>query len=116
MEGSMTANRGARYVIQRVAAVLKERYRPERIVLFGSYASGRPRKDSDIDLLIVKQTSKPFFRRLAEVRRLVSETRRGYPFEPVVITPAELRQRLESGDQFLEEILQTGHLLYAGKA
>jgi predicted nucleotidyltransferase len=102
-----------RQVIRRVAAVLHARYRPQQIILFGSYASGNAHKDSDIDLLIVKATTKPFFQRLAEVRALVTDARRGHPFEPVVVTPQELKRRLARGDQFLAQILRTGRRLYA---
>lgn len=109
----MKANGADQQVIQRVAEVLKTHYRPERIILFGSYASGTPRQDSDIDLLIVKATTKPFFQRLAEVRRLVAEARRGYPFDPVVLTPDELQRRLAVGDQFLEDVVRHGTVLYA---
>ena len=105
-----------RQVIRRMAAVLHARYRPQQIILFGSYASGVPHKDSDIDLLIVKATTKPFFQRLAEVRALVTDARRGYPFEPVVVTPQELKRRLAGGDQFLAQILRTGRRLDAANS
>lgn len=100
-------------VIQQIISVLKERYQPERIILFGSYASGTPHRDSDIDLLIVKSTGKPFFQRLVEVRRFVLDVWQGRPFDPVVLTPTELERRLKNGDQFFQEILHHGNVLYA---
>jgi len=100
-------------VLERLVNVLKEHYEPEKVILFGSYAYGRPNQDSDIDLLIIKETDKPFFQRLAELRRIVSESRRGYAFEPVVLTPKELKERLKRGDQFFQEILEKGTVLYA---
>ena len=103
-------------VIRRMAAVLQARYRPQQMILFGSYASGNAHKDSDIDLLIVKATNKPFFKRLAEVRALVTDARRGHPFEPVVVTPEELKRRLARGDQFLAQILRTGRRLDAANS
>lgn len=109
----MSVHHGVDEVIQRIAGVLRARYRPERIILFGSCASGTVRRDSDIDLLIVKETAKPFFQRLVEVRQLVSTQRRGYPFEPIVVTPAELRRRLSRGDQFFADIVSHGRVLYA---
>ncbi len=99
--------------IQRVKEVLKAQYRPERIILFGSLVSHRGTAESDIDLLIVKRTPQPFHQRLATVRRLVSPYRRGIPFDPIVVTPEELRQRLAQGDQFLADILRSGKVLYA---
>ena len=100
-------------VIKRLVQVIAQKYRPEKIILFGSYAYGKPDKDSDIDLLIVKETKKSFFERLYEVRRIASEARRGYPFEPVVLTPREVKERLEIGDQFFEEVMNKGKILYA---
>ena len=73
---------------------------------------GGVHRDSDIDLLIVKQTAKPFFQRLRDVRRLVSKQRRGYPFDPVVVTRKELQRRLARGDQFFHHIVTRGRLLH----
>lgn len=100
-------------VISRLAKIIAKKYRPEKIILFGSYAYGKPDVESDIDLLIVKETKKSFFERLYEVRRIASKARHGYPFEPVVMTPKEIKGRLEIGDQFFEEVLSKGKVLYA---
>ncbi|MFA5781386.1 MAG: nucleotidyltransferase domain-containing protein, partial [Bacteroidales bacterium] len=45
-------------------------YSPEKIILFGSFASGNANENSDIDLLIVKKTKEPFYQRLRQVRKL----------------------------------------------
>ena len=110
----MKRARSAR-VVHRMAKTLATQYHPERVILFGSRAEGTARRDSDIDLLIIKATAQPFYQRLAHVRRLVSNERRGYAFEPIVLTPAEVRKRLAMGDQFLQQIIDRGHVLYAGK-
>ncbi len=102
-----------RKIIQNISQALERNYAPERIVLFGSYASGRQKADSDIDLLIVKKTSQSFYKRLATVRKIVSPMRAGMPFDPIVVTPQELTGRLKLGDQFLEGILRSGETLYA---
>lgn len=102
-------------VVRRIAQTLATKYQPERVILFGSRATGTTRRDSDIDLLIIKSTTQPFYRRLAEVRRLVTKARRGYAFEPIVLTPAEVRKRLAIGDQFLKQILDEGQVIYGGK-
>ena len=104
--------RTERKVIEKLTEVIARAYKPEKIILFGSYAYGEPDDESDIDLLIVKKTRKPFFERLYDVRRISSEARRGYAFEPVVLTPAEVNERLRVGDQFIDEILTKGEVLY----
>ena len=100
------------HVIREVIKRLERTYRPVRVVLFGSHATGRPRRHSDIDLLIVKRTSKPFHRRLFEVRRLASPVLKGRPFDPIVMTPAEVGRRLKRGDQFVKDILEHGQHVY----
>lgn len=107
------ARNGTR-VIRRVVERLRRDYHPLQVILFGSYAAGRPRNDSDLDLLIVKDTAKSFHQRLFEVRQLVSPVLKGQPFEPIVVTPKELRQRLAKGDQFFEQIVTSGKSVYGG--
>ena len=43
----------------------------------------------------------------------MSDPKRSIPFEPIVLTPDELKERLAIGDQFLEEIIKKGEVLYA---
>lgn len=92
---------------------LKSEYAPERIILFGSYGYGKATSNSDIDLLVVKDTNESFHQRIVKVRRLLSTIRRGFGLDIIVITPKELTKRLEIGDQFIEEITAKGELLYA---
>jgi predicted nucleotidyltransferase len=99
-------------IISGLVARLIEMYQPERIILYGSYAYGSPDEESDIDLLIVKETKdRPIDRRIA-VRRLVSDIRKKVPFSSLVVTPEELSNRLAIGDDFFIEITQRGKVLY----
>lgn len=108
----MTASRR---MIGRVVERLRKEYQPTQVILFGSYARGRPRRDSDVDLFIVKNTPKPFYQRLLEVRQLVSPLLNGCPFDSIVVTPRELRRRLARGDQFIREIVTKGKLVYGSR-
>ena len=92
---------------------LAREYRPERVVLFGSYAYGTPDEESDIDLLIIKNTPEAFIDRWETVRRILSDPKRRTPLETLILTPEEVSQRLEIGDQFIMEILEKGKVLYA---
>lgn len=100
-------------VVREIVRRLVAGYAPEKIILFGSYAYGEPHGDSDIDLLIVKDTTERFLNRMDTVRRLADGAHRHIPFEPVVFTPSEIEQRLRIGDQFVEEIVTKGETLYA---
>jgi predicted nucleotidyltransferase len=99
--------------IEQIAQRLIESYQPQRIILFGSMAYGEPRDDSDIDLLVVKETAESPLERRLRVRRLVADPRRRIPFSPLVLTPDELARRLAAGDAFYQEIMRRGKVLYA---
>ncbi len=88
-------------------------YQPEKIILFGSYAYGEPHADSDLDLLIIKDTPDRPFDRVTAVIRLTSDAYRHIALEPLVYTPQEVEQRLRVGDQFVAEIIEKGEVLYA---
>ena len=100
-------------LIRRIVQRITEEYAPERVILFGSYASGSPGPDSDIDLLIIKDTAERFIDRWTTVRRILSDPKRKVPVETIVLTPEELSQRLRKGDQFIAEIVEKGKVLYA---
>ena len=100
-------------VVRQILEKLLAGYAPQKVILFGSYARGNPRPDSDIDLLIVKETSERFIDRWVTVRRLLSDPHRTVGLETLVVTPQEVSRRLAGGDQFLAEILEKGQVLYA---
>ncbi len=91
-----------------------ERYGPEKIILYGSYGTKRSRDDSDIDLLIVKDTDKRFIERVSEVEKILSD--RDLPLDIRVYTSREVRYLYSIGSPFIEEIIATGRLLYMRKA
>jgi predicted nucleotidyltransferase len=109
----MAASQVAQEIIQDILGKLLASYSPQKVILFGSYAYGNPQPDSDIDLLVVKETSERFIDRWVTVRRLLSDPRRTLPLEVIVLTPQEVSKRLDIGDQFLAEILERGKVLYA---
>lgn len=102
----------AKKILDNIVSRLRQDYEPEQIILFGSYAYGKPTDESDLDLLIVKDTSEPILARWMKVRKLVSDLRKGIAFSPIIVTPSELKNRLGKGDPFFEEILQKGKKLY----
>ncbi len=90
-------------------------YKPQKIILFGSYAYGEPDQDSDIDLLIIKETNERPIDRTVKVRKIVSNRTRRILFELIVITQNEMAERIRIGDQFIDEILTKGEALYEEK-
>ena len=94
----------------RIAKHLAKIYKPEKIILFGSVARGDFDENSDIDLLIIKKSKKPLYKRISEVLHLArSEASLG----PIVLTPKEFNRRLSQSDFCLEDILKEGKVLYA---
>ena len=109
----MTSSKKVRMIIQKMVKKLRNKYTPQKIILFGSYAYGNPKSNSDIDLLIIKKTSERFIDRWLTVRRILTDPMRTIPLETLVLTPQELSERIAKGDQFLAEILEKGEVLYA---
>ena len=109
----MTGPKDIELVVKRILEKLITEYSPEKVILFGSYAWGDPGPDSDIDLLIIKETSDRFIDRCAKVQDILTGTHRGYPVETLVLTPEEVQNRIAIGDSFIGEILDRGEALYA---
>lgn len=100
------AERWLRQAARRIVA----RARPEKIVLFGSFAHGRPGPDSDMDLLIVLDKPRDRFKRY----RLVEDAIGGHlwPLDILVRTQDEIAARLRLGDSFIGAILDRGVVLH----
>ena len=95
--------------IRRFAQQIVERFHPDRIILFGSYAYGTPSPDSDVDLLVVMPT-----RNQVEQAVRIDEAieQRGFPLDLIVRTPKTLANRLRWGDSYLREIVARAKVLY----
>jgi predicted nucleotidyltransferase len=85
-------------------------YHPERLYLFGSWARGEEDEMSDIDLVVIKQTSTPFLERLREVSSLLPAEIGGVDI--LVYTPDEFAAMQRNGNAFAEMIAEEGLLLY----
>ena len=95
--------------IEALARRIASKAKPERIVLFGSYATGAPTEDSDVDLLVVMAFEGKGWKAAADIRKAVHAP---FPMDLLARTPAQMRQRLAAGDSFMREILQNGVTLY----
>ncbi len=88
---------------------LREHYSPQRILLFGSLASGRVNEWSDIDLVIIKETRQKFLDRIREVMQLLKPK---VGVDILVYTPEEFAQLNEERAFVREEIVAKGRVLY----
>ena len=95
-------------VIRRFAREVAERFHPDRIILFGSYAYGTPHSDSDVDILVIM----PARNQLDQAVKIHVALLPPFPLDLIVRTPKTMKWRLEEGDSFLREIVSRGQVLY----
>jgi uncharacterized protein len=90
------------------ARQLGERFHPDRIILFGSYAYGQPHADSDVDFLVVM----PAASEVNQAIRMTLAFEPPFPLDLIVRTPTKLKRRLAEGDRFLTQIVTQGKVVY----
>jgi len=100
--------------IKALASRIAEHFRPVKIILFGSYAYGTPREDSDLDLLIVMPVGgKAVIDKAVEIYRAMDALEvLPHAIDLMVRTPAQLRRRIAQNDFFTREIVEKGKILY----
>lgn len=106
-------------VLEGIVETLAREYDPDKIILFGSHARGEAGPDSDLDLLVIKDTDKDIVERIVAVSRSLRWVRKApyhFPMDILVRTPVELQERLEMGDDFLLEVMEQGRVLYERRA
>lgn len=95
--------------LERILSIISSQYKPSKVILFGSLAYNNISATSDIDLLIIKDTSKRYWERIDEVLHLV------HPREPIdifVVTPEEVEDNVKKGNPYLIDILECGKVVY----
>ena len=95
-------------LIRRFAREVGERFQPDKIILFGSHAYGRPHADSDVDILVIM----PCRNQLHQAFQIELACDPPFPLSLIVRTPANLKWRLEEGELFHTEIVTKGKVLY----
>ena len=95
--------------IHSVVEQITANYNPQKIILFGSYAHGIPKSDSDVDLLVVMDMQLSEMKQAAEICTHVSYH---FGLDLIVCTSQKLAQRLEWGDSFLKGIIRRGIIRY----
>jgi predicted nucleotidyltransferase len=98
--------------IDEVVQQIAEKFQPQKIILFGSYARGKPRPESDVDLLVVMDTPLKESQQSLEIRRHLGVM---FGLDLVVYTPKRLKERVEMGDWFLRDILKEGKVVYESR-
>ena len=95
--------------IKQLCDQIVREFKPEKIILFGSHAYGKPQWDSDVDLLVIMPFRGRHTRKAIEILdRLNPPT----ALDLLVSTPKQVEQRLAMGDFFMREIIQRGKVMY----
>jgi predicted nucleotidyltransferase len=99
--------------IDEIVGRIANHYSPDKIILFGSYAHGIPDENSDIDLLIIKDSDKSRPERGIEVRKLLSGAM--VPMDILVYTNQEIKESANNKYSFVYQALTKGKTLYEKK-
>jgi predicted nucleotidyltransferase len=94
--------------IRRFARRIAERFHPEKIILFGSYAYGTPHAESDVDLLVIM----PAYDVVNQAIRICGAFEREFVYDLIVRTPKQIEQGFRDNNWFIREIVEKGKVLY----
>lgn len=97
--------------IERVARRIAEIVKAKKIILFGSYARGEQKQDSDVDLLVVADSVLPRFKRSKEIYRTLIPY--PFPMDILIYTPLEIEKELATPVSFISRVFQEGQIVYA---
>ncbi len=92
-----------------LSATIAREFKPDCIILFGSYAYGKPTEDSDVDLLVVLPFEGKPLRKALEIRHKANPL---IPVDLLVRTPEQVKERIANNDWFMREILEKGRRIY----
>jgi predicted nucleotidyltransferase len=95
--------------IKKLCKQIVDKFRPQKVILFGSYAYGKPTFDSDIDLMVVMPYDGNELEKMVEVRGQLDSA---MPVDVFVKTPKQIEERIALGDFFIAEIIDKGKVLY----
>lgn len=109
-EAAAARARLLRQDLARFIEIATQQMQPERIILFGSLATGEVDEWSDLDLVVIAETALPFYERMKHILRHV---RPQAGMDVLVYTPAEWAEMARQRSFIQEEILSKGQVVYA---
>ena len=97
--------------IRAIANHIAQKFDPEQIILFGSHAYGKPTGWSDVDLLVVMETPKGEMETIIEIVDSLPEVL--FSVDILAHSQKIIKKRQSLGDQFMDDIVKKGKVLYA---
>lgn len=104
--GSLVSQETINWIVLEIV----RRFAPEQVVLFGSYATGNPTPDSDLDLFVVMQTDLPRHKRSTQIRLLFRPA--PCPMDILVYTPEEVGYWSGVVNHIVADVMEQGKILY----
>ena len=95
--------------IQELVDRIVRHFQPERVILFGSYAYGRPRPDSDVDLFVLLPFEGRSFRKSMEILNRINPS---FPVDLLARRPDDSARRYADGDPLIREAFDHGKTLH----
>ena len=89
---------------------IAERFSPHKIIMFGSYATGHPTPDSDLDLLLIMDTDLARYKRATPIRLLFQPA--PCAMEILVYTPEEVAHWNGTTNHIITEVMRDGKTVY----
>ena len=97
-------------VVDKIVDILSREHSPQKILVFGSVASGTAGDDSDVDLLVVMDTEPDVLRRSVPLSLSLWDVK--VPMDILVVTPEEFESGVDDEYSFINEIVRTGKVAY----
>jgi len=98
--------------IDQVVEQIVEKFKPQKIILFGSYARGNPRPESDVDMLVVMDTP---LKEVQQAIQICQQIEYRFGLDLIVHTPNYLAEQVKMGDWFLRDVLEEGKVIYEAR-
>jgi len=98
--------------IQKIIRQIVARFHPQKVILFGSHAHGKPTEDSDVDLLVVMETDEQPLHAAAQIAAAVDHP---FPLDIIVSTPSTFEASLARSGVFATEVMTRGVILYEAR-
>jgi uncharacterized protein len=98
--------------IKELCKQIVENFHPEKIILFGSYAYGKPNQYSDLDLLVIMPfNGSP----LSQAAKIITQIKPKTALDLIIRTPEQIQERLAMKDNFMKDIIENGKVTYTVK-
>ena len=95
--------------VKQIIDELVKNYQQEKVILFGSQRTGKTHEWSDVDLVVIKKTTKKFRDRIREAS---SSFKHVLPVDLIVYTPEEFAKMSKENWFVKDEVLEKGQVMY----